>query len=141
MPTYAQAADVADYIEGWVAGDPYELDRQLERAERDIDAILGPIPRSSTTGLKLDPSALQDWEAAALARAVCAQFEYRHLRGPDELVGAAGTITAEKGPDFERQYATPSRITGVLPVGLYGPKVRVELEPIAHLRRLSGTLA
>lgn len=140
MPTYAQAADVEAYIEGWVTGDPDELDRDLERAERDVDSVLGPIPIAvnSTTGLKLDPTILTDWEAAALARAVCAQFEYRYHQGAATL--AAGRVTkTEKGPEFEVTYQDAPASAGGGPL-LIGSRVRIELEPIRHLRRLRARL-
>lgn len=140
MPTYAQVEDVEAYIEGWVTGDAGELERALERAERDVDSILGPIPisRFSTTGLKLDPTALLAWEAAALARAVCAQFEYRHHQTDAHL--AAGRVTqSESGPDFSVTYAAGASSSSGGPA-LVGAKVRVELEPIRHLRRLTATM-
>lgn len=132
--TYATQADFEAYVEGWTTTDPDALERMLERAERDIDAILGPIPVSplSTTGLKLDPSILKAWEAQALARAVCAQALYRHLTTDASI--AAGRVTAkEKGPDFEVDYGQAGA-GGNVPQ--YGQRVRTELAPIRHLRRL-----
>lgn len=41
MSTYATQLDVANYIEGWVAGDPAALERLIKRAEKDVDHILG----------------------------------------------------------------------------------------------------
>jgi len=135
--TYTSAADFEAYVEGWVTDNPDALARLLQRAERDVDAILGPVPRRqlSTTGLKLDPTVLRDWEARALSRAVCAQAEWRFYRGEAEL--AAGRQTKiEQGPDFKVEYADGDTKAS----GLYAPKLRVELEPIAHLRRLSARL-
>ncbi len=136
--TYTSAADFEAYVEGWVTDNGDALARLLQRAERDVDAILGPIPRqqTSTTGLKLDPTVLRAWEARALSRAVCAQAEWRFYRGEAELAAGRQTKT-EKGPDFEVTYGDADSAAS----GLYAPKLRVELEPIAHLRRLSARLA
>lgn len=133
--TYAENADFESYVPGWVTDSAPALTALLERAERDVDAFLGPLPPRAETGLKLDPSALEDWEAAALSRAVCAQAEYRLLTGESKLA-AGGAVKREKGPDFEREFDTAA---GSPPgSSLIGPKVRVELEPIRHLRRLTG---
>lgn len=137
--TYTSNSDFEAYVPGWVTDSPSALTAFLERAERDVDAFLGPIPTRSATGLKLDPAALQDWEAAALSRAVCAQAEYRLLAGESKLAGG-GIVKREKGPDFEREYDT-STGTGSPGSSLIGPKVRVELAPIRHLRRLTGIQA
>lgn len=135
--TYTSQADFEAYVEGWVTDNPDALARLLQRAERDVDAILGPIPRSAvtTTGLKLAPASLRTWEAAALSRAVCAQAEWRFYRGEAELAAGRQTKT-EQGPDFKVEYGDAESAAS----GLYGPKLRVELEPIAHLRRLSARL-
>lgn len=134
--TYTSNSDFEAYIPGWVTDSPTALTALLERAERDVDAFLGPLPPRSDTGLKLDPDSLQTWEATALSRAVCAQAEYRLLAGESRLA-AGGSIKREKGPDFEREFDA-STGTGAPGSSLIGPKVRVELEPIRHLRRLSG---
>lgn len=133
--TYTSVEDFEAYVEGWETENSAALTRLLERAERDIDNVFGPIPRSSTTGLKVDPSGLQDWEAAALSRAVCAQAEYRFRVGDDELAGGR-LVKRVKGPDFETEFADGG--AGATTRALYGPKVRLELEPIGHLRGLSG---
>lgn len=132
--TYTTVEDFEAYPPGWVTDNVGALTLLLERAERAVDAILGPIPRDSTTGLKLDPTQLLDWEAEALSRAVCAQAEYLFTIGTTgDIVPRAGKI---KGPDFEQDFTgTPG-----VPVPSIGPKVKMELEPIHHLRRLSGYL-
>lgn len=137
--TYTSNSDFEAYVPGWVTDSPTALTALLERAERDVDAFLGPLPTRSATGLKLDPTALQDWEAAALSRAVCAQAEYRLLTGEAKLAGG-GIVKREKGPDFEREFDT-STGTGSPGSSLIAPKVRVELAPIRHLRRLTGIQA
>lgn len=133
---YATTADFVAYVPGWVTDSEEALEALLERAQRDVDAFLGPIQPRSDTGLKLDPDSLQAWEATALSRAVCAQAEYRLLAGESRLA-AGGSIKREKGPDFEREFDA-STGTGAPGSSIIGPKVRVELAPIRHLRRLSG---
>lgn len=95
MSTYATLADLdaftADFELVALPDDPAKAQRILDRAERDVDRILGPYERQ-VTGLKLDPQALSGPAAAALARAVCAQAVHRIALGedwfsePDDLV-------------------------------------------------------
>lgn len=138
--TYTTVEDFEAYVEGWVTDDSDALERLLERAERDVDNVLGPIPVRVDSGLKLDPSALRDFEAAALSRAVCAQAEWRFRRGDDKLNGSApGVIKRVKGPDFETEYATDaSSDASKQGTGLYSPRVALELSSINHLRYLAG---
>ena len=115
-PAYASQADVESYIEGWTTTDPAALERVLERAERDIDGLLGDYgDRQPATGRKLDPGALTTHQSYALRRATCAQAEYRIELGEDFFVQAQYTYVA--GPDFQRRGELP-RI---------GPKVLPEL--------------
>lgn len=139
--TYATTADLEAYVEGFVDEDPAATARLLERATRDVDNVLGPIaPLSSGDyhGLKLDPTTLTEWEAGALARATCAQADWRRRRGEEELA-VGRTAKRIKGPDFEEEYADSGAAgpsgTGT---GRYSPQVRLELEPIRHLRRLTA---
>jgi hypothetical protein len=135
MPAYATVAEFEAYVEGWVTDDALALARYLERASRDVDGLLnsyyGPLTTGAYTGLKLDPTRLRSWEAAALSRATCAQAEYLIETGDVAFVTAplAGRI---KGPDFEVETTAPS---GVATVSTYGPKLRRELAPIRHLRQ------
>lgn len=130
-PTYADLDDLEAYIEGWVTDNAQAANRLLVRAERDVDLILGPLPRRSDNGLKLKPAELQGWEADALARAVCAQAEHRFRMG-DEL--DARQATTVRGPDFEVTYEAGAGGGRTL----YSPRVALELAPIAHLRRLTA---
>lgn len=138
MASYASQADFEGYVEGWVTDNAGALARLLERATRDVDNVLGPIaPLTSGTyaGLKLDPTTLQAWEAKALADATCAQAEWRWRRGDEELaVGRA--LKRVKGPDFEEEFAETGGTVGG--TGRYSPQVRLELERIRHLRRLTA---
>lgn len=128
MPTYATQEDLTDYMEGAVIDDPAATDRLLERAERDVDQLLGLYTtRDATSGLKLTVSDLEDYQAAALSRAVCAQAEYRYTMGEEFFV--KGQHRSVTGPDFS--------VNGTLPY--IGPKVWVELEG-ANLQRLTTSL-
>jgi hypothetical protein len=131
MPTYANADDVAAYIEGLVVDDPAGLDRLIAHAERDVDRLLGPIPRLEATGLKLDPATLLPWERTALADVVAAQVEYLldAASSPSPVPAGAKRV---KGPDFEAEAAD------VAGTGLIGTKAVAELERIGHLRVLAA---
>lgn len=125
MPTYATQTDLTDYIEGFVVDDSDAVDRLIERAERDIDSILGAYDRDDTTGLKITLADFDDWQTAALTRAVCAQVEYRFTMGEAFMVRAQRE--EEWGPDF--------RAKGKVPY--IGPKAWRELEETG-LVRLTG---
>lgn len=139
MSQYATQAEFEAYVEGWVTENADALNRLLEAASRDIDVLLGPrrtLADGAFAGMKLDPGALRDWEAAALSRATCAQAEYRADIGPVEWAAAGGGGRV-KGPDFEVERPTGA-IAGDRP--RVGPKVATELEPIAHLRVLTANV-
>jgi hypothetical protein len=135
--TYATIDDYIAYVEGYVPGGATEqaaLERELLRAERDIDRVLGPIHRDTTTGLKVDPTLLLGWERAALARAVCAQARYRITSAMSTGLVAAG-VTEEQGPDFRVKYASPAMAGGVAAAtGRLALVVADELEPLSFLR-------
>lgn len=132
MPTYTTRADVEAYGVTLPAG--AEGDRLVDRAERDVDNLLGPYPRDPDTGLKWDVARLYDWQAAALARAVAAQAEYLVAVGPAALVTPSATVV--KGPDFELTYDTAAAARPAV-----GPRVALELAPIADLIRITGARA
>jgi hypothetical protein len=117
MATYASQADLEAYIEGWTTDDPDAVERLLERAERDVDSVLAsPVPGGrQATGLRLDPDGLPGWQAQALARATCAQAEYRFAMGEEFFVRA----------QHDRVYGPDFRTDGQLPY--IGPKVEREL--------------
>jgi hypothetical protein len=111
MPAYATQADFEGYVPGWTTDDPAELAKLLERASRDVDYLLGPLRPlldGPFAGFKVDPSTLADPHRTALARATCAQAEYRfrYVEPGVEAATAAGgrNITGTKGPDFEVTY-------------------------------------
>lgn len=103
-PTYTTVADFEAYVPGWVTDDVAELKKLLMRAERDIDALLGNRPTIEATGLKYAPASLDDWQKAALSRAVCGQAEFLFALGPQAQVLPAGKRV--KGPDFETEHDT-----------------------------------
>lgn len=125
MPTYTDAAAFEAYVEGWVTDNPQALDRLLERAERDVDRMLGAWWPDETTGLKITVADLQTWQAAALSRAVCAQAEYRFKMGEDYFV--RGQHQEVIGPDFQAKGKLPR----------FSPKAMEELQG-AGLVRLQG---
>src|SRR5947209_3258876 len=110
MAVYATVADAQAYIEGYVPDDPNQAERDLERAERDIDNLFFR-PNTLVNGRRLDPTLLTVDELAALKNAVCAQFEYRLEMGRKFFVRAQWNSV--NGPDFTT--------TGKLPY--IGPKV------------------
>jgi hypothetical protein len=117
MPTYATKADCLAYIEGLTVDDDAAFDRVIERAEDQIDRVLGQeVPVAG--GRKYSGSTLTALEARtreALKRAVCAQVEYRIEMG--ERFFTRAQHESVSGPDFTTQGKLP-RI---------GPKVWEEL--------------
>jgi hypothetical protein len=98
MSTYANAEDLQSYVEdnpAVVLPADDAIDRLLERAERRVDAVLGPYAVDEDTGLKLDPEALSDAQAAALSRATCASAEHELIVGPAFYVGEDDYLPGE----------------------------------------------
>src|SRR5690349_18452099 len=88
MPTYATADDLQAYVTGNPAVTlPQDIDALLERAERRVDALVGPHDRDST-GRKFVVNELTTAQAAALSRATCAAAEHELLAGPSTIVGS-----------------------------------------------------
>lgn len=143
MTAYATNADFEAYVESagvldWTTDNPTALGALLELASRDIDRVLGPrayIATGTYSGFKLDPTTLSAVDRAALARATSAQAWHR-LNHVDPVDGSGQAIKSVKGPDFETTYADATTTTGTLS-GVYGPTIALDLEPIAHLRRLT----
>jgi hypothetical protein len=129
MATYATAEQLAEYVEDnpdvtLPLGDATE--RLLERAERRVDAVLGPYEPDETTGLKLDPGDLTDAQAGALARATCAGAEHELVVGLAFYVG-------------EDDYL-PGELTVLRRAGRTAPKILEELSG-SGLVTFSGTVA
>jgi hypothetical protein len=157
MTAYATRDQFAAYVPGWVTDSPDALDALLERASRDIDLILGPIAivtdaTSDYLGFKLDPTQLLGWEAKALANATCAQAEHLwrtevHRQGVVEASSTNGgaRVKSEAGPEISITYDLSTSSTAATDYRDadrdYGPKVKRELGPIAHLRVLGGRAA
>jgi hypothetical protein len=120
--TYTTRAAVEAYMEGWVTDDPAALDREIARAERQVDGLLKGDPLEAT-GLKVDVAALLPWQASALADAVAAQTEYRLQMGP------AFFVEDQYGEVTSPQYTTKGRLSRI------GPKVLEELRARADQRR------
>lgn len=92
-----------------------DVEKELERAERDVDNIIFGTKGAGPNGLKWPVVSLAGWAADALSRAVCAQAEYRLTMGRDFMV--RGQFSEMTTPD--------STVKGKLP--RIGPKVRDEL--------------
>jgi hypothetical protein len=100
LPTYADVQDYEDYVEGWETTDEDGLNRLLYRAQMDVNTLLTG-PADHTTGLRVDPATeLTVHQANALARAVCAQAEYRNRMG--ESFFRENEPSSITGPDFSR---------------------------------------
>lgn len=117
--TYITQAEFEAYAD-WQTGTEADLLKVLQRAERDIDGIVGPWPYQSN-GMRFgepkttNTAGLDANQKAALTRAVAAQAEYRLEMGEEFFVRAQRARS--KGPDFE--------VEGELPY--IGPKVWHEL--------------
>lgn len=139
MSTYAQLDDVTAY--GVVVEDPTAAQNLLDVCEREIDNVVtypyGPLSRvmtayplrDQTTGLRLDPTQLLTYQAAALARAVAAQFEYHIAMGEDFFIRPQPA--AVRNPEGGGYDGTLPRI---------GPATMRELEQ-SGLLALSGSVA
>lgn len=128
MPTYAQLADLATLEPETTAPTGVAGTLLMERAERAIDRLLGPALPIAATGLKVDPSRVAPWVAAAIKRATCAQAAWMVAHPVGELAGdSAPALTAVKGPEFEETYAAP--VPGPTPE--YSRRTLDELVPLA----------
>lgn len=134
MATYATISDFEGTIEGWVTDDAAALERIIERAERDVDRVLGPLRRDPNTGLKVDPTNLTAPDRAALARAVSRQAHHRITALGEGLSGEPARVASKiSGPDFTVEYAD-SAAAAVAATATIGPGVAGELEPLAWMR-------
>ena len=124
MATYATQADFEAYSEGWTTTDPPALERILQRAERDVDRVVGyQGERPAAQALKFVPGTLTTRERDALRDATCAQAEYRVKMG--ESFFRQGQHRSVSGPQFSTQGQLP-RI---------GPKVWEELARFGRTQR------
>lgn len=144
-PLYAARADVETYIEGWVTDDAAALDRLIERAERDVDALFPLLPIITTgtyAGRRFDPTTLATYERQALINCVCAQAEFRFTKGEELLAGGVPRVQSRvKGPDFEVQYADAGGTLAAAGSGRYSPRLDTEILPLDPYRRSGGARA
>ena len=126
MPTYATRADCLDYTEGLTVDDDDAFDRLIERAERQVDALLLGVWGPRVNGLRVDPAAANPEHVEAVRRATCAQVEYRLEMGEEFFVRAQYAETA--GPEFRTKGALPR----------VGPKVLEELRSAPSLTSYAG---
>lgn len=131
MPTYATAETVTRDVPGLVIDDAAAFNALIERAERDVDRLLGPRVVIAATGRKLDPSLLAAWERAALERTVAAQVEHLLEVAAEQAAGPA--VKREQGPDFTVDYAV-----AVAAPRSIGQRTADELAAINHLRVLAA---
>lgn len=87
MALYATQDDIAEYVIGSVDITDVDLaERLLEQCERELDTILIRNTWSWDDARKIDPAILAPYQATALRRATCAQFEYHRAMGEDFFV-------------------------------------------------------
>lgn len=127
-PTYATIVQLRDYT-GKTSGELSDTAALavLQRAEADIDslAVVGR-PVDDTTGLRFDPDTLTAAEVRTLARATCAQAEYRLEMGASFFIRPQHAEVS--GPEF----TTKGRL------GRIGPQTYNELRG-SQLVRLTTT--
>lgn len=142
MPVYTDAATVTAYLaasDGGVTLPAGALgDALIDRAEQDVDSLFGPWQMQAGTGRKIAPAKLTADERTALARCVACQVEHRLVAGEDaiRLGRETGTpLSSIEGPDFKKQFAVS---VVRQPVRRYSPRMKIEIEPIGHLRILGA---
>lgn len=111
MSIYATQADFEAYVDGWVTDNPTLLQRELDRAESDVNWFLKwrRDPYTAPAFVLLP----EDYRIG-LRDAVCAQTEYRLTMGPEFWVEQPTPVA---GPDYTTQKAPPT----------FGPKAREAL--------------
>lgn len=125
---YVTPARVEELEPGLTIDDPDGFALLVDRAARDVDALLGPWPRyASLGGYKIDPANLDEWEAEALELAVAAQAVYL-LDAAPKIDAGERTPSLVQGPDFQVSYGS-----GGAGIPRYGPRTLTELEPLRRL--------
>lgn len=99
--TRAYFTDDCIYTAGFQVSSTAELDRVLERAERDVDDFVGPWSMDSTTGRKLTNAGLDANRLGLVKDAVCVQALWRIQVGEDEFINSQ--YDSVSGPDFSTQ--------------------------------------
>ena len=135
MATYSTVTQFRAYVEhlhgdaGLHALGDEQIERLLERAERDLDGLLG-WPAPVAAGPRVDLATLTPFESVALSRATCAQAAFRVLRDETDLVEGFDGIASVGEVTFSRDRPP-----------VMSPQVAVELSGTGgHLLRRSGTL-
>lgn len=126
MGIYATVDQLRAYAD-LVGGDDGDLELVIERAERQIDSLLGPWPLQANGRKMGAPTGVNELDltpdqANVLSAATCAQAEYRIQMGEPFFVKAQRTKVS--GPEFTTEGKLP-RI---------GPKVADELLAAPELR-------
>lgn len=87
MALYATQDDVAEYVIGTVEITDVEMaERLLEQCERELDLVLVRNTWGAEDTRHISPALLLPYQATALNRATCAQFEYHRTMGEDLFV-------------------------------------------------------
>lgn len=104
LPVYATKAELKAFSPHLaILGDP-ELDALLEPASRDLDNI-AVTRRRLDDGSRFEVAELEERQATALSRAVCAQAEYRHEMGPKFFIRPQ--YPKVSGPDHSTEGTLP----------------------------------
>lgn len=126
MSSYATLTDYENYT-GVEPADEDAAQRALDKAEVDVDSILGPWPIQPATGRKLltanTPktflSGLLDWQVKALKNAVCAQAQYRETQGEEFFVqGQYDSVSGRFGVSGKLPYIGPQTVRELQNTGL-----------------------
>lgn len=116
MSDYVTLTDYENYI-GTPPTDDDAAQRALDKAEVDVDSILGPWAVQQATGRKMliakTPTkaflpGLLDWQVKKLKDAVCAQAQYRETQGEEFFVqGQYDSVSGRFGVSGKLPYIGP----------------------------------
>lgn len=94
---YADATYFEAYAPNFNVTNPTALEDVLVKASRDVEYAVGRYGRDETTSQKFDPTVMTAWQLTCLKNAVCAQAEYRMMKGEEFFVNFRPQSTS--GPD------------------------------------------
>lgn len=116
MAKYVTLTDYENYIAPAEVTDEDAAQKAIDRAERDVEGILGPWAIQPATGMKLLASenpltfigGLQDWQVQRLKDAVCAQAQYRETQGEEFFIqGQYESVSGRFGVSGKLPYIGP----------------------------------
>lgn len=126
MATYALIEDFRDYSSEYADRPDAEIEQALLEAELDVDSYAG-FYALGDNGLAFIPVDLGTLAQGALARATCAQAEYRLYMGPVFFIE-------------QQQYKEVSGDVTTTSASRYGPKMKQEFQASGIPRRLTGAM-